>query len=80
MCRHWGGVPKIPKSQMFFSIFAEFDKKPVFHISASDVHNYLHNVNNSAIYVHHFEYTPKYILNVLLTFIDTKWFSKRSKK
>ncbi len=73
MQTHWGGVPKIPKSQMFFSIFAEFDKKPVFHISASDV-------NNSAIYVHQFEYTPKDLLNVLLTFIDTKWFSKRSKK
>ncbi len=73
MQTHWGGVPKIPKSQMFFSIFTEFDKKPVFHTSSSDVHN-------SAIYVHQFEYTPKDLLNVLLTFIDTKWFSKRSKK
>lgn len=43
----------------------------MFHISATDVHNYLHNVNNSAIYVHNFEYTPKDLLNVLLTFIDT---------
>lgn len=52
----------------------------MFHISAIYVHNYLHNVNNSAIYVHNFEYTPKGLLNVLLTFIDTLNGSPRGQK
>lgn len=34
----------------------------------------------SAIYVHNFEYTPKGLLNVLLTFIDTLNGSPRGQK